>query len=182
MAYFIFNSDNNIVKIAADDIERDNNNINITASNYTLVSVTDEQFNKVKLNRGIPTLNSDQVVITDIIDNKESENRLQEYLQDVSKTLKRFLKNNPSHPKFDAFEQYQELVYGFDTSSLTYPLDKSWESYCNDNSITQTNITINDSTYNFVKSRSEGATLRIENFTPPRIMISYGKCLLNSAK
>jgi len=136
MAYFIFNSDNNIVKIAADDIERDNNNINITASNYTLVSVTDEQFNKVRLNRGIPTLNSDQVVITDIIDNKESENRLQEYLQDVSKTLKRFLKNNPSHPKFDAFEQYQELVYGFDTSSLTFPLNKSWESYCNDNSIT----------------------------------------------
>ena len=50
MAYFIFNTEGFITKIAADDVEK--NKLNITDSVYDIRTVSTEDFNNVRLSLG----------------------------------------------------------------------------------------------------------------------------------
>ena len=147
MAYFIFNTDNWIVKIAANDADRDA--LNLDLSNYNVVSVTEDQFNSVRSNE--KNINYDGTTLTLTGRTEEvgdidpeigpatsvslSQTDLEYTLGNIKKELKNFLDNNSGHTKFSELQNYYNYLDTLDMSTLTFPLNKYWEQYCIDNSI-----------------------------------------------
>lgn len=147
MAYFIFNTDNCIVKIAANDADRDA--LNLDLSHYNVVSVTEDQFNSVRSNE--KNINYDGTTLTLTGRTEEvgdidpeigpatsvslSQTELENTLSKIKQELKNFLDNNSGHTKFNELQNYYNYLDTLDMSTLTFPLDKSWEQYCIDNSI-----------------------------------------------
>ena len=135
MTYLIFNSDNNIVRIASNNSDRDSQNM--VLSNHSVVSVSDADFLKVRTNVAIATYDGTDVTITDLSDNFiESENDLKLIFKDIINIILNFSQNNQDNLLYNSLNNYKEYLENFDTSSLTFPVDKSWEHYCNENSIT----------------------------------------------
>ena len=133
MAYLIFNNDNNIVKIASSDLDRDSQNI--VLADHTVRDVSDSDFLKVKTGAYV-TYDGTNVTITEIENSFSDEESLKVYLKNVVSTLTRFLSENNDNSLYIDLNNYKEYLETFDTSSVTFPLNKSWEKYCNENSIT----------------------------------------------
>ena len=122
MAYFIFNN-NSLFRIAANDAHK--NSLNINESDYVIKDVSDQDFNKVRLNKKTAKLVNDDIVLQDILVSSINEEELNQNIQLVSDEINRFSINNENN-----------ALHNFDSSSVTYPFSKTWEEYCVDNSIT----------------------------------------------
>jgi len=135
MAYLIFNG-NNLYKIATSD---DKAHLNIEDSFYNVKTVSDSDFNNVKQNKKSVKLSSDTVVYEDLSFNFTAQENLQSYINEVITHLEYFLQNNSSNSMYSVLETYRDLLQSVDISSISYPLSKSWEEYCVENSITYYN-------------------------------------------
>jgi|TARA_R100000084_G_scaffold35043_1_gene13930 hypothetical protein len=133
MAYLIFNSDNNLVKIAANDSDRDSQNI--VLSNHSVVSVSDADFLKVKTGSSA-TYDGTSVTIVEQDALFNNFSNLQIHFDNVIKSIKEFSKNNASNSLYTNLNNYKEYLETFDSSSVSFPLNKTWEKYCDENSIT----------------------------------------------
>ena len=138
MAYLIFNSDNNLIKIAANDSDRDSQNI--VLSDHSVISVSDADFLKIKTNAAVATYDGTNVTITEVdaieMENILNEEALKKHFNNVIYSLNSFLSVNTSSSLYTDLNNYKEYLETFDTSSVTFPLNKSWEAYCNENSLT----------------------------------------------
>lgn len=134
MAYLIFNSHNNIVKIASNDSDRDS--LNIVLTDHTIKDVSDSDFLKIRTGAAVATYDGTNVTITDTGNTTFDETVLKFIFNDLIKTITAFLENNQSNSLYVGINNYKEYLENFDTSTLTFPVDKSWEEYCNENSIT----------------------------------------------
>lgn len=135
MAYLIFNSDNQLSKIAANDLERDSQNLIL--SDYSVVTVSDADFLKVKTGVVLTSYDGSNVSLTDHSDIIiTDENILKSIIQSILNSLEEFFKGNTDNPLYNSLQNYKNTLETFDTSSITYPLNKTWEQYCNENSIT----------------------------------------------
>jgi hypothetical protein len=65
---------------------------------------------------------------------------LSSWLSAVSKALKISLERYPNHPDASLFTTYKNVVDSFDPSTVTFPLNKSWEKHCEDSSIPYINL------------------------------------------
>jgi len=135
MAYFIFNN-NDMYKIASSE---DKPYLNIEDRFYTIKTVSDSDFNNVRQNKKEAKLSGDTIVYQDENRHFETEENLKHYIGQVIFNIECFLQSNKDHAKYNNFETYRDFLQSFDTSSITYPLNKSWEEYCEDNSITYYN-------------------------------------------
>ena len=155
MAYAIFTSDNNLVHIAANDSDRDA--LNIMQSLCVIKDISDSNFTKLQLNTAGITYDGTNVTITDYDDgltraannlnrqvsdstkdkliNFGAQADLDGYLKNITDRLGDFVKNNSSNSMYTVCNNYLTYLNSLDTSSLSYPLGKSWEQYCTDNSI-----------------------------------------------
>tara|TARA_R110000803_G_C11984169_1_gene321113 strand:+ start:661 stop:1086 length:426 start_codon:yes stop_codon:yes gene_type:complete len=133
MAYFIFNN-NSLFRIAANDAHK--NSLNINESDYVIKDVSDQDFNKVRLNKKTAKLVNDDIVLQDILVSSINEEELNQNIQLVSDEINRFSINNENNALYDDIKNYQNTLHNFDSSSVTYPFSKTWEEYCVDNSIT----------------------------------------------
>jgi hypothetical protein len=147
MAYFIFSTDNSIVRIAANDTDRDDLNLNLP--DYNIVSVTDDQFNSVISNEKNITYDGTTLTLssrTEEVGDIDPEigpatsvsfnqTELEHSVGQIKTALKNFLDNNSGHIKFTELQNYYNYLDTLDMSTLTFPLDKYWEQYCIDNSI-----------------------------------------------
>lgn len=137
MAYLIFNSENDLVKIAANDTEK--NSLNINLSDYVTKDVSDADFNKVKLDTGFLEFDGTNVTIADrtIPADYNSKEAVDETIANLKKILNEFLsvKSNSENSRYTECKSYYDYLNGLDTSSMTFPLGKTWEQYCSDNSI-----------------------------------------------
>jgi len=135
MSYLIFNTDNNIVKIAANDSDRDSQNIIL--ANYNVTDISDSDFLKIRTGAATATYDGTNVTITDSTGNFiENENDLKVILEQTISFISQFLNENEDNSLYSPLNNYKNYLKNFDTSSLTFPLNKSWEEYCNENSIT----------------------------------------------
>ena len=132
MAYLIFNNSNDLVKIAANDSDRDSQNI--VLSDHTVENVSDSDFLKIRTGVLIATYNGTNVTTTEFV--VGSESNLQKILNDRIKLLSPFIENNLNNPLYNSLNSYKEYLENFNISSITLPLNKTWEEYCNENSIT----------------------------------------------
>ena len=98
---------------------------------------------KLKSNTAVVTINGSTVTVTDHSDfNIADEAELWTYIDgNVKKKLKEFLDGNNSskaiHSEVQNYLNYLDNT--LQMASLTYPLNCSWEKYCEDNSISYVN-------------------------------------------
>jgi len=129
MAYAIFNKDT-IYAIA--DNENYLNNLNIIKSDYNILSLVDENFNFVRLNKKFISLVNGSITYKNI-ENSFSKDSLKLYINQFTNKIKLFLDNNPNHLFFQLWKDYELLLKNFNINSLQYPLNKSLEEYLEEN-------------------------------------------------
>jgi len=132
MAYFIFN-EGNLISIAAN--ETDKNSLPISHS-YVVKDVSDSDFLKVKKQISTASLSGDTVTLTDLDSPNLSEDDLQGYFTNVISRIDQFLDAGNSDKSLHTdISNYKTYLQGLDTSTLTFPLTKTWEEYCEENTI-----------------------------------------------
>ena len=134
MKYFIFNQGNNLWKIAAS--ESDKNALNANLNNYNVVEVTDDQFNKVRLSKSDVNYDGNIVTLEDREIGSEDEISYKAIIKELIYICDQFLISNESHIKHNEVRDYRNYLAAFDTSTISFPLNMTWEEYCNNNSIT----------------------------------------------
>lgn len=156
MAYFILNPNEtdytNVYRIAANDADK--NNLNLDTENIT-VDVSDSDFNNLRDNmKVISSWNGTNYTFVDALPTENDPNNPPEdpgsspaffsaadqvsaHINDVIGICNSFMDapNNASNPLFSSIESYKNYLTGFDTSTLSFPMNISWEKYCEDNGI-----------------------------------------------
>ena len=105
---------------------------------HTQMDLTNEDFNSVRLNQKDISVSDGVLNTADMEYNFQNEEELKNYIDSVIKILNSFLDidSNSSNPMFNSLQTYRTFLNQFDVSTITFPYEKSWEEYCNDNSIT----------------------------------------------
>jgi hypothetical protein len=137
MAYILFtkNSENQqgtYCKIVEN--QTDLNQLNDKLSDYTIIEVSETDFNSVKLNqKNIVSYTGNTVNLTNVTSLFETVADLNNYINNnIKPPIKNYLNNNPNHPQFTKWNNYYNQVSNLQTSTITYPLNKSLEQYFND--------------------------------------------------
>tara|TARA_R110002126_G_scaffold134743_1_gene278928 strand:- start:3700 stop:4128 length:429 start_codon:yes stop_codon:yes gene_type:complete len=134
MAYIIFNNANSLMNIAAND--SDLNSLNIVLADNSEVSVSDTDFLKVKTGTYATydgtnvTLIDQEFLFTNIPDLESYINKV------VIEKITQFSQANMDNSLYTGLNNYKEFLENFDYSSVSFPLNISWEKYCEENSIT----------------------------------------------
>jgi len=136
MAYFIFNTEGFITKIAEDDVGK--SKLNITDSVYDIRTVSTEDFNNVRLSLGEARMvdNVPTVVLKDSLPvkpgeegslNIKTQTELEAAIDLVKQVVSPIIEHCTDHPNYSDYVSYKNYLDSFDASSLTYPLtDRSW--------------------------------------------------------
>jgi len=146
MAYVII-ADNQIYRIASNETEK--NQLNINETDYIVKEISDADFLRLRKDDVITSFANDTLTIT----NKDEENTiigstseeikeesikvLKQYHEDLIKQFDAFLidDNNSGKSLYSTIQSYRNYLSDLDYDSLAYPLNKTWEQYCHDNSI-----------------------------------------------
>jgi len=109
---------------------------------YTVVDLPDSDFNSVRLNQKHLNYSNNTFSLSDEEFRFEDEAGLKIYLQTIVKSIDLFLVNNSSNAMYNDLKTYRNFCERFASTDadgnaiITFPYNKSWEEYCNDNSIT----------------------------------------------
>lgn len=155
MAYFIFSNENNLIKIALNDADKNCLNEDLSLCNVQSVSESDAEsiiFNQKTLSFDGTTVTLTPIDYTLALNDPDNPNAsnsnydpevnllnaddLQSYINNfVKPLLKIFIENNPNNGMYDAINNYLEYLNNLDYSIITYPINFCWEKYCKDNNI-----------------------------------------------
>lgn len=135
MAKAYFNTEGFITQIATDS---DANNLNINKSDYVEKTLSDEDFSAVRQGLKKISLSGDTVNLVEDNYTFPDQTTLSNYINKVVvPALDQFLESNEEHPMWTAINNYKfQISEQIDLSTITYPLNSTWEKYCEDNSIT----------------------------------------------
>ena len=135
MAYLILDESNNLYKIAANDTDLDSQNCSIPP--YYTIEISDADFAKVKQHEvSITFSDGSATVVDDPGLTYETQQILYIYHTNLKKQLKQFTDNNDSsNSLYTPCINYYDTLNAFDYSKIIFPLNSSWEKYCEDNSI-----------------------------------------------
>ena len=136
MAYLI-RLNNDVVKIAANDTDKNEHNVSYDI--YSTIDISDSNFTKLKKNTATVSISGDTATFTDESDRGfASEAQCKNYVDGIKTILKDFLDQTSNNTKsiYSTAQTYYNTLNSFDFSTITFPSDKSWEEYCEDNSIT----------------------------------------------
>jgi hypothetical protein len=135
MSYFIFtnNSDGQtgaLYRIAEN--QYDLNNLNIVSSFYKIIEVSNDDFNSVKLGlKEVLSYENNVVKYNEspIVVGYQNETILKNYIANVKNCIKQFLNNNLNHPNYSKYNDYYNQLSNFNTTSISYPSNKSLEQH-----------------------------------------------------
>ena len=135
---FVITLPHGIYRIAANENEK--NDVNIFFPPAVAHTISDEEFNKLKKNHARLTFADNTVSVIDDTDTSfENQETLEKYHENIKPLLKDFLEpstGNDTKSLHNSIQSYSNTLESFNYSSITYPLNKSWEQYCEENSIT----------------------------------------------
>ena len=142
MAYIIYTNENKLVGMADNDNDRDNyTGIELLKA----ITISDADYLKVKNTEAIigdyDAVNSQHTVQDIEIVPIENADELNNHLESIKVRLNSFLKIPANQPKliWTRCNDYNTYLKSLDTTSLTYPINSTWEKYCSDNSIVYMN-------------------------------------------
>lgn len=110
-----------------------------------IVTVSAEDFKKIKTNEWQITgydgtnLSFEQPTVNSNVP-EDTQEILERHINSLIKDITVWLTNNPSHAKKTEWENYKNYLNSLDYSSITFPINKTWERYCEDNSIAYKNL------------------------------------------
>tara|TARA_R110000787_G_scaffold97029_1_gene200563 strand:+ start:380 stop:820 length:441 start_codon:yes stop_codon:yes gene_type:complete len=138
MAYLITNQDYNLYRIASNENEK--NDVNCFYPPYIAIDISDVDFLKIKKGIGEANISNGSATVTDLDLSGFyiNEDELKVYHSDIIRRLKSFLRNKDSSKVlYSTCQTYERNLRNFDYSTITFPIaGKTWEQYCEDNSIT----------------------------------------------
>lgn len=140
MAYVI-TIDGYIVNIAANLPEKED--LNVSYNIATAIEISDTDFLKVKQNIAEITISGNTATITDLDEAPkfEVEVHLKNYIDILLFKINSFINaGNTSKILFSDINNYKNYLENLDLSTITSPLNLSWEQYCETNSITYLHI------------------------------------------
>tara|TARA_R110000751_G_scaffold221575_1_gene323995 strand:- start:2259 stop:2702 length:444 start_codon:yes stop_codon:yes gene_type:complete len=143
MAYVI-TSKGNLFKIAANSQEKDD--LNVYFPPAVAIDISDEDFLKVKKNIAYITISGDNATVVDHepAPDIKSEEELQGHINTIKPIIESFLiagsSPNSSKILWSIINNYNDILNNLNLSTITFPLNKSWEQHCEDNSIEYVNI------------------------------------------
>ena len=129
MGTLVFDNEERLIKIAAN--ESDLNSLNIIIGDCTTNQPSDSDFENVRTNQSEATMSGGVVSFTNL-----DQLVFDQYLQGIISDINNLAVANPSNAMLAQANSYKDTLEAFDTSTITYPLNSSWEKYCSDNSIT----------------------------------------------
>lgn len=140
--YVIFNSQNQISFYAANENEKNNLILDI-GNSFNIKTVSASDFLKLKKNLATASLNNDTVVITDgdfaheeSVADADHLNAIKKYHEQLKKEIKSYLKRfDSSRIIRSQAESYLTTLESVDYTSLSIAHPKTWETYCEENSI-----------------------------------------------
>lgn len=134
MAYLIC-ANNFVHRIAANDTDK--NSLNISDEAYQIINISDSDFNNIKLNNALIEVNGNTATIIALEEKNifTDKNSLDKYISNIKIHIKNFLDFSVNNSKYDEINSYYNYLDSLDTSTITYPINSSWEEYCNNNSI-----------------------------------------------
>jgi uncharacterized protein YutD len=136
MSYLIFpkNSDNvvgSLYKIAENQADLDN--LNINKDDYKIIEDNQENFNSIKFNlKYAEKYNNNTIIYIDHGDVSFEKQQLATYINNFKNLIKQFLDNNPNHPLFSRWNDYNNQLSNLNLSTIEFPLNKSLEKYFSD--------------------------------------------------
>lgn len=140
MAYFIFTGTGSgtLYKIAEND--SDKNGLHFSESNSIIKDVSDSDFLKIKSQKAAVSLDGDNVVIQDQSPENphfEEASSLQNIINEHVRICNQFIEDGKNQDSvfLSRVTNYKNMCESFDTSTVSFPLNKSWETYLSDNSI-----------------------------------------------
>ena len=127
MAYAIINNDQ-LYRIASDDDAK--TNLNLNESDYTIMDITDEQFNKLKKEEATISGSSGSYSVTDLEANHPaSEGEVKAKIQGIVDIFEYFLVDHENHSMANDIRSYITFLKEIDTSSISYPMSQSFFDY-----------------------------------------------------
>jgi hypothetical protein len=139
MAYFIFTGtgQGNLYRIAEND--SDKNGLHFSENNSIVKVVSDSDFLKIKSEKAQVYLDGDNVVIEDGSDDSvyQEASELQDVINKHVAICNQFIENEKNQDSIflSRVTSYKNMCESFDTSTVTFPLNKTWQAYLTDNSI-----------------------------------------------
>ena len=136
MSYFIFTKNietkvGGLYRIAENQFDLDN--LNILQSNYTILEVSQTNFNLVKFQNKFPYIDVNyNISYTNLHEFNFQKNALQNVINESKKIIKEYLDNNSNHSLFNQWNSYYNQLNNLNLDSIIYPLNKSLEQYFND--------------------------------------------------
>lgn len=125
LQYYPSSDISDIVTVSAEDFAKVKNN-NCTIESHDGNNFT--WFDHVTHNSPVP------------VSERDSKENMEFYLSGLIKAIDGWLAVFPSHAKTSEWQSYRDYCNNFDVNSISYPLNKTWEQYCADNSISYKNI------------------------------------------
>lgn len=136
MPYFVFNKNQEDIQgtfYRMAENESDLNNLNIKSFDYKIIQDSIENFNDVKFEIKFPlSYNINNVI--NYIDSEPliiKKENLEKTVNNLKQQINLFLKNNPTHPLFDRWNNYYNQLNSLDLETINYPLTMSLEQYFN---------------------------------------------------
>ena len=136
MAFAYFTKDEGQVHRIAEN-ENAKSLINCKEEDYTVATIDDNLFQDIIKSKKWIRYENDAVVVEDIdFEGYQNNDELQEVLNSTLAIIKPWTWNNQNHSSYNDVKNYCNFVKDFKTSSITFPLNQTWEEYCESNSIT----------------------------------------------
>ena len=111
--------------------------INCKEQDYTVATIDDNLFQDIIKSKKWIRYENDAVVAEDIdFDGYPNSDVLKQVLNSTLELVKPWTWNNQNHPRYNDVQNYCNLLQDFDTSTITFPMNQTWEEYCEDNLIT----------------------------------------------
>jgi len=140
MAYFIFlknldNIEGTLSRIA--ETENDLNNLNIIKDDYKIIEESQENFDLVKFSKKSANKYNGNTIIFENLQiyyiNKDS---LISDIEIYKKNIKNFIDLNPENKSVNKWINYLDQLTKFDYTTISFPLNTSFEEYFNDLNLT----------------------------------------------
>ena len=134
---YVITIEGHVYNIAANLLEKDD--LNVSYNTATAIEISDADFLKVKKNIAEITISGDTATITDLgeaitfIDEVSLKNYIDILLWKITAFIDA---GNTSKILFSDINNYKNNLENLDLSTITFPLNSSWEQYCETNSIT----------------------------------------------
>ena len=133
MAYIFYNNDRKSKQgMAANDDDKTAITSHWPAGTFVTENISDEDFNKLRIGSHEMDCSGDNPVLVEVGLGFGSKEDLDQHITYMLETIQNYLNNWKDHAHYSRWSDYKTQLLSLDTSSITYPMEKSLEKHFSD--------------------------------------------------